>query len=686
MKLTVGKKIGIPLLGLLGLVGTVTLGVQIINNTVSEKATQVKEVAVPTAILTLSMLDNLNAMNSSVLEFVSGEEGKRTTFEQKFQEFQAELGEYRQIVGDEDAGVQLLDSNILLYRDRAITEVFDRFDPANERSAQLAANELSATGLELEKILDNLKTQEISGAAFALDLDEVLNERLPSIQYYLEMVDEGGDMISSLNAHMRGDVNAAADFDKYSKTFGGFLGLFGMLETDEKEQEQLAKVEELHKVLDEGGRKIFDMYKPELKLQAIASIDQMQQELIAVLESEINALADQAIASEQQALGDLQSSISLSRNVLWGLLALSIATGIGISLFVNRGVTSPLKSLNGVMGRLSQGDLSVEIEETRRSDEIGDMIQAVHVFKANALEVENLQQTTRESDERARLEKEEAMETLARDFEQGVGAIVEDVSQSSLEMTHTAGSLSDTAEQSRVQASGVAGSAQQASNNVQTVASAAEELGASIQQITSQVNEQSNKTVQAFNVTKESRERMQELSGKVADIGEVLNLITGIAEQTNLLALNATIEAARAGEAGKGFAVVASEVKSLANQTSKATEDIAAQINAIQQDTKGTMKAIEEIATEIETVAEIARAIAEAVEQQNAATHEIAQSINQAASGTDEVTATITDLNESADRTGVAANEMLGSAQDLSEKANTLSSMVSNFLREVRAA
>ena len=80
MKLTVGKKIGIPLLGLVGLVGTVTLGVQIINNTVSEKATQVKEVAVPTAILTLSMLDNLNAMNSSVLEFVSGEEGKANDF------------------------------------------------------------------------------------------------------------------------------------------------------------------------------------------------------------------------------------------------------------------------------------------------------------------------------------------------------------------------------------------------------------------------------------------------------------------------------------------------------------------------------------------------------------------------------------------------------------------------------
>jgi methyl-accepting chemotaxis protein len=686
MKFTVGKKIGIPLFGLLALVGSVTLGVQAINSEVSNSANKVKDVAVPTAILTLSMLDRLNAMNSSVLEYVSGEEDKRTTFEKNFDEFQSQLADYRAIVGEEDAGAVLLDNNIAAYRNRAMTEVFEHFDPTFERLAQKAAYELTDAGLKMEKILDNLKAKEISGAAFAMDLDKVLNERLPSIQYYLEMVDEGGDLISSLNAHMRGDVNAATDFEKYAKTFNGFLGLMAMLDTDAKEQEQLAKVEALFKTLDEGGRRVFSMYKPELKLQAIASIDQLEQEFISVLQAEINTLSNQAIASEKQAIGELQASISLSRNALWGLLAISLATGIGISMMVNRNVTNPLKSLNKVMGRLSKGDLGVEIAEARRTDEIGDMIKAVHVFKANALEVEKLQRTTQEAEEYSQAEKTAAMERLAQDFETGVGAIVAQVSHSSNAMTTTASSLAETAEQSRVQSSGVAGSAQQASNNVQTVASAAEELGASIQQITGQVNEQSNKTDQAFNITKQSQERMQNLSSKVADIGEVLNLITGIAEQTNLLALNATIEAARAGEAGKGFAVVASEVKSLANQTAKATDDIAAQISAIQQETDGTMQAIEEIAVEIETVSEIAQAIAVAVEQQDSATHEIAQSINQAASGTDEVTSTIQDLTRSADRTGQAADQMLGSATELSEKAGTLNSMVSTFLSEVRAA
>ena len=218
------------------------------------------------------------------------------------------------------------------------------------------------------------------------------------------------------------------------------------------------------------------------------------------------------------------------------------------------------------------------------------------------------------------------------------------------------------------------------------MASAAEELGASIQEISGQVNEQNTKTAHAFEVTKLSREHMQALTRKVSDIGEVLNLITGIAEQTNLLALNATIEAARAGEAGKGFAVVASEVKSLANQTAKATEDIATQINAVQHETSLTMSSIEEIAKEIEIVAEIATAIAGAVEEQNAATHEIAKSISHAATGTDLVSQSVTELNGGAEQTGDAARTMLMSASDMSEKVQMLNSMVNKFLTEVRAA
>ena len=104
--------------------------------------------------------------------------------------------------------------------------------------------------------------------------------------------------------------------------------------------------------------------------------------------------------------------------------------------------------------------------------------------------------------------------------------------------------------------------------------------------------------------------RINELSQAAGRIGDVVKLITAIAEQTNLLALNATIEAARAGEAGRGFAVVASEVKQLASQTAKATDEIGTQIAGMQTATQNSVAAIKEIGGTIGRISEIASTIA----------------------------------------------------------------------------
>src|SRR6202021_126314 len=122
-------------------------------------------------------------------------------------------------------------------------------------------------------------------------------------------------------------------------------------------------------------------------------------------------------------------------------------------------------------------------------------------------------------------------------------------------------------------------------------------------------------------------------------IDDVVKLIQSVAGQTNLLALNATIEAARAGAAGKGFAVVASEVKALAVQTAKATDDIAAQIAAVQSSTQSAVRAIGSISGRMEKVRQFTSAIATSVEQQNSATSEISNNVAAAAAGTKSVVA-----------------------------------------------
>jgi len=193
-------------------------------------------------------------------------------------------------------------------------------------------------------------------------------------------------------------------------------------------------------------------------------------------------------------------------------------------------------------------------------------------------------------------------------------------------------------------------------------------------------------TRKAVDEAKTTNQAIRVLAESAQKIGDVVRLINEIASQTNLLALNATIEAARAGDAGKGFAVVAAKVKSLANQTAKATDDIAAQISAIQVATNEAVTVIKGIGATIAEINDVATEVANAIGQQSAATDEIAASVQKASAGMRDVSTNIAGASETARESGASSGNLLSAASALTDEAAALREKVDEFLAGIKAA
>jgi methyl-accepting chemotaxis protein len=389
-------------------------------------------------------------------------------------------------------------------------------------------------------------------------------------------------------------------------------------------------------------------------------------------------------------------STSIVRNLVTATKteALSLAIGLIICLifsvaaiaFIARSIIKPITLITGVMQKLSAGDTAVTLRYRERTDEIGRMIEAIEIFRSNALEIQKIQQLRRQAEEQQASERRTEMAALAEEFDSSVKHITSQLAGAVTAVRDNAEAMTKVAEDTRTKSGTAVEAVAHTQENVETVARAASELSLTIDELSRRTNDVFRLTRNTAEQSESASAELAKLAASVEQILPITDLIRGLAQQTNLLALNATIEAARAGIAGRGFAVVASEVKTLAQASGKATDDIAQKIGAVRETCTSAVATISQIIAAIKDLSIHATEISSGIRQQSNETAGIFASAESAASNSRSVAANMVELNGYADATYTASNKVRHTTALLFEHTRAVQSNVERFLQHVKRA
>jgi methyl-accepting chemotaxis protein len=365
--------------------------------------------------------------------------------------------------------------------------------------------------------------------------------------------------------------------------------------------------------------------------------------------TQLDATLQSEKAKANDILATAHHTYAQARTTIIVVLTVGLIVGLGMAWYVTRLILNPLRVVSAVLDRVADGDLTHVAGITSR-DELGRMAQSL---------------------DRANARTREVVESFI--------ATAHTLASSAEELSATSRQINEAADRTSDQAGMVSTAAEQVSTNVHTVAASSEEMTASISEIARNATDAAQVAGQAVQGAQSASDTMTTLGKSSEEVGNVIKVITSIAEQTNLLALNATIEAARAGEAGKGFAVVASEVKDLAQETAKATEDIGRRIVAIQGDIDNAVTAIADISEVIARIDQFQTTIAAAVEQQTATTQEIGRNIAEAATGSTEIARNIVGVASAAETTTEGVTQSQVATAEVARMSTELQQLASRF-------
>lgn len=445
---------------------------------------------------------------------------------------------------------------------------------------------------------------------------------------------------------------------------------------------------------------------------------------------------------------------------MWWTLTLTAGLVLVAALFISRSITKPIREVSTAIKAMSQGDLDVNVNH-QASDEVGALAEDVRSLVAKLNEQVAWAQRIADGDLRTAGSHEQmderdvlgqTFQTMVRKLSEAVGSMrtaSQEVSALSQSLAHAGGEISDAASSVSSMSEGIVSSAEETARASQEVASASQQQAESITKALTEVNavttamdevsqstsevkataseasriaahggQSVEATIQGMNSiqekTTEASARLVELNAKSNQIGEIVNLIGDISEQTNLLALNAAIEAARAGEQGRGFAVVADEVRKLAERSSQATGEIGSLITQVQDLVKkssvamdeahqavgagaelsaSARKSLDEIVSAVEglqapiakvenhagSVQAMTQRVLTVMEAAAALTEENAAVAQEMAASTSEVNQSVSEISANAQQQTAMTEQLSGQAASLRDLASKLDHLVRAF-------
>lgn len=617
----------------------------IVWSLVNKSATISQEIEsddVPGVLAYFNVLDAIGNLQTNALEYLNGDAGQRNAFEENANEFQQQYLRLRALESAKASDVAKMDRIISLanqYIDRVNKGIFTKFNPADEQQAIDKINQLTKNiGAPLEDLLDQLAEKRFTEAYKSTALDRTLNQDLPSIRYYLELVDEAGDMIATLNAYIMGDPAARDTFNNDAGAFAGYLDKLRPLEPDPQASSQIDEVEQYYYDIIRIAQEVFEGYDPSGKRSANMLVGELKQSIILPLEEILNNSATEETNDSIQALAELNNNMSTI--IFW--LTINVIVVLVVGIAVAWGLLNIIRQRLDVIAAkaksIADGDLSEPpINETNK-DELGELARAI-----------------------------DAMQQSLRSVLSNITSVASEVASNTQMVEDTTKLVASGIEEQADKATLIASAVEEMTVTVNQVADQSTDAAASSRQAGEEATNGGKlmqETVNGMNriseVVNETAETVDSLGKRGEEIGNVIKVINDIAEQTNLLALNAAIEAARAGELGRGFAVVADEVRSLAERTSKATEEVGGLISSIQNETR------------------------QAVERMSEGTHLVAEGVTLSNSAGDALTQIVSraqDVNQMIDMIATAGNEQATAAQEMSRDINTISQIADNSVR-----